>query len=619
MILEVHGDWRTATRLYGSGARRAPRAARRPGRARRAAPGRRRADDLGVHDRPRPRGRASSRRPRFPRSWTSTPFLEPPVPLPEQPRALFVGVLERYKDVDGLAAAWRLAAPRLPGATLRIVGTGSRDASRRGARARPARLRPSGRRGARTTRSPALLDAVDVPRAARRARRAWADRRRGALPRASGRRDARRRDPRPRARRRERPPRRRRTTRPRSPTRSCACSRDRALAERLAAAARPSAELVAGDAGGLRAPDARARGAGGAVKPRVLFVGPTRYELPLWPGLARKWEAIGGVLDYRVLARGQGQRSALPARLQLLRRVAGPRAARVRRVPARRDRRRGSADRRSRPGRPDRRAGDRRGARQLAALDTALRLLGTAGAVARRRPPRRVRRPPRRRGARALRLHRRARRDGARPPAGRGLPHLQRPLRASRPPRSSRCPSGRRRSSSACSSRTRTSTASSRRGGGSRSGCRRPGSSSSARARAAPSSRASSQRASPSTTRSFRPSEVAAKLDEATVLVLPSRHEGLGRVVIEAFARGRGVVATRAGGILDLVDDGEQGLLVDPGDVGGLDDALVAVALEPRARRAARRPPPGPASPSGTRRPEQFAERLRALVDTVLH
>ena len=42
------------------------------------------------------------------------------------------------------------------------------------------------------------------------------------------------------------------------------------------------------------------------MNPRVLFVGPTRYELPLWPGLARKWEAIGDVLDYRVLARGQG-------------------------------------------------------------------------------------------------------------------------------------------------------------------------------------------------------------------------------------------------------------------------------------------------------------------------
>lgn len=76
------------------------------------------------------------------------------------------------------------------------------------------------------------------------------------------------------------------------------------------------------------------------------------------------------------------------------------------------------------------------------------------------------------------------------------------------------------------------------------------------------------------------PEGVASTLDEATLLVLPSRHEGLGRVVIEAFARGRGVVASRAGGVLDLVDDGVQGLLVDPEDTGGLADALVHVLTQ---------------------------------------
>jgi glycosyltransferase involved in cell wall biosynthesis len=56
-------------------------------------------------------------------------FLERPIePLPERPSALFVGVLELYKNVDGLARAWRLAAPRLPDAKLRIVGRGSRRA-----------------------------------------------------------------------------------------------------------------------------------------------------------------------------------------------------------------------------------------------------------------------------------------------------------------------------------------------------------------------------------------------------------------------------------------------------------------------------------------------------------
>jgi glycosyltransferase involved in cell wall biosynthesis len=113
------------------------------------------------------------------------------------------------------------------------------------------------------------------------------------------------------------------------------------------------------------------------------------------------------------------------------------------------------------------------------------------------------------------------------------------------------------------------------------------------------------------------PEQVAARLDDSTVLVLPSRYEGLGRVVIEAFARGRGVVASRAGGILDLVDDGEQGLLVDPEDTDALAEALVRVlsdrSLAERLGSAAHA-----RFPEWNQTPEQFAERLRALVDTVL-
>ncbi len=114
------------------------------------------------------------------------------------------------------------------------------------------------------------------------------------------------------------------------------------------------------------------------------------------------------------------------------------------------------------------------------------------------------------------------------------------------------------------------------------------------------------------------PEQVAQRLDEATVLVLPSRFEGLGRVVIEAFARGRGVVASRAGGILDLVDDGKQGLLVDPEDTDGLAEALVRVlsdrTLAERFGAAAHA-----RFPEWNQTPEQFAERLRALVDAALH
>lgn len=76
---------------------------------------------------------------------------------------------------------------------------------------------------------------------------------------------------------------------------------------------------------------------------------------------------------------------------------------------------------------------------------------------------------------------------------------------------------------------------------------------------------------------SLEPSDVVAALDRARALVLPSWPEGLGRVVLEAFARGRTVVATNAGGIPDIVTDGVDGLLVPRADTAALADALVRV------------------------------------------
>jgi glycosyltransferase involved in cell wall biosynthesis len=53
-------------------------------------------------------------------------------PLPEQPVVLFIGVLEPYKNIDGLAEAWRLARESIPDATLHIVGDGTRHDLARG-------------------------------------------------------------------------------------------------------------------------------------------------------------------------------------------------------------------------------------------------------------------------------------------------------------------------------------------------------------------------------------------------------------------------------------------------------------------------------------------------------
>lgn len=65
------------------------------------------------------------------------------------------------------------------------------------------------------------------------------------------------------------------------------------------------------------------------------------------------------------------------------------------------------------------------------------------------------------------------------------------------------------------------------------------------------------------------------------VLCLPSYMEGCPNVVLEALASGRGVVATRVGGIPELVRDGENGYLVPPGDPEALADGL-AKALSRR-------------------------------------
>lgn len=47
-------------------------------------------------------------------------------------------------------------------------------------------------------------------------------------------------------------------------------------------------------------------------------------------------------------------------------------------------------------------------------------------------------------------------------------------------------------------------------------------------------------------------------------LVLPSLSEGLGRVIMEAMALGKPVIASRVGGVLDLIEDGKNGYLIEP-------------------------------------------------------
>ena len=83
--------------------------------------------------------------------------------------------------------------------------------------------------------------------------------------------------------------------------------------------------------------------------------------------------------------------------------------------------------------------------------------------------------------------------------------------------------------------------------------------------------------------------EIPAYLAVADVVVVPSvRYEGyvdgLPNVALEAMAAGRPLVATRVGGLPELVRPGETGLLVDEKDADELADAIVTLAREPEMR-----------------------------------
>ncbi len=70
------------------------------------------------------------------------------------------------------------------------------------------------------------------------------------------------------------------------------------------------------------------------------------------------------------------------------------------------------------------------------------------------------------------------------------------------------------------------------------------------------------------------------------IVALTSRNEGSPISLIEAMAAGRPVVATRVGGVPDLVEDGVTGCLVPPGDANALAEAMVGLLTDPDRRQA---------------------------------
>ena len=125
VILDVQGDWHETTRLYGSPLRRllnplndalAPVAVRRADSVRTVS-----TQTTGIV-----RELGVEPAAVFPSYVDAEAFLDrPPAGLPDRPRAVFVGVLERYKAFDTLVDAWRVAAAQVPDAVLHLVGDGT--------------------------------------------------------------------------------------------------------------------------------------------------------------------------------------------------------------------------------------------------------------------------------------------------------------------------------------------------------------------------------------------------------------------------------------------------------------------------------------------------------------
>ena len=106
------------------------------------------------------------------------------------------------------------------------------------------------------------------------------------------------------------------------------------------------------------------------------------------------------------------------------------------------------------------------------------------------------------------------------------------------------------------------------------------------------------------------------RLRDLDVFVLPSRAENFPVAALEAMAAGLAVVATRVGGVPELVVDGETGILVEPDDPAAMSAAIARLAGDPGSRAAL--------GAEGRRRVEalfssdRMAERMRALYESLL-
>jgi glycosyltransferase involved in cell wall biosynthesis len=80
------------------------------------------------------------------------------------------------------------------------------------------------------------------------------------------------------------------------------------------------------------------------------------------------------------------------------------------------------------------------------------------------------------------------------------------------------------------------------------------------------------------------PAEVAEWMDRCKIVALPSRSEGLPRVLLEAGLKGRARVASAVGGVPHLIQDGVDGLIFPAGDVDALTEKLRSLITDQELR-----------------------------------
>lgn len=109
--------------------------------------------------------------------------------------------------------------------------------------------------------------------------------------------------------------------------------------------------------------------------------------------------------------------------------------------------------------------------------------------------------------------------------------------------------------------------------------------------------------------------DMASLFADLDVVVLCSENEAFGRVLIEAMAAAKPVVAARGGGVGDIVIEGETGYLVEVGDCAGLAGAVIELLADPAQARAM-----GEAGQQRARQAfsiEAHVERVEALYDAL--